>query len=104
MPWSDHTPQPTAIRARPPERASARRAEAQEPQFRTQMTFRFNLDLEFKNGVVLTVEREAQGDDLAQASLSARQELQDSLEQYLAEVLPINFYEQLDPLPVYEED
>ena len=68
------------------------------------MTFRFNLDLEFKNGVVLTVEREAQGDDLAQASLSARQELQDSLEQYLAEVRPINFYEQLDPLPVYEED
>jgi hypothetical protein len=68
------------------------------------MTFRFNLDLKFRNGVILTVEREAQGDDLTQASLGVRQELQASLEQYLAEVRPINFYEQLDPLPVHEEE
>lgn len=66
--------------------------------------FRINLDLEFSNGQLLTVEHEASGATIEEACNSARSDLARRMGEYLAKIYPINFYEQIDPLPEDEAE
>jgi len=66
--------------------------------------FRINLDLEFSNGQVLTVEHEASGVTIDEACNSARSDLALRMGAYLTRIYPINYYEQIDPLPEDEAE
>lgn len=66
-------------------------------------TFRINVDLEFANGQVLTVEHEARGANIAEASNHLRSDLALRLGPYVSKIHPLNFYEQIDPMP-YEDE